>query len=63
MYRTYERTLKLILTFMLLVAVTALIVIGLVDFDLFVWITSKIIVAIVIVGVPVLVLRKLFGLS
>ena len=63
MYSLQKRTLRLFLTFILMVVVTVLIVIGLVNFNLLVSIVEKIIVAIVLLGIYVFVLRKLFGLS
>ena len=54
-----RRLSRLILIPPLLIAVTALVVIGLVNFDLLVAITVKAIVVIVIIGIPVLILKRL----
>lgn len=55
-----SRLLKGILILPLSIAVTVLIIIGLIDFDLLVTITPKLIAAIVIVGMFVLIVRRLF---
>jgi hypothetical protein len=39
--------------------VTVLVIIGLIDFDLLVTITAKAIAVIIIVGIPVLILKRL----
>jgi hypothetical protein len=54
-----SRLLRLILLPPLLIAVTALVIIGLIDFDLLVRIIPKLIVAIIIVGVPILIMKSL----
>ena len=54
-----SRLVRLILIPPLLIAVTALVVIGLKDFDLMVTITAKVIVVIVIVGIPVFIVKRL----
>ena len=54
-----SRLARLILIPPLLIAVTALVVIGLKDFDLLVTITAKVIAVIVIVGIPVLIVKRL----
>lgn len=55
-----SRVLKGILILLLSIAVTVLIIIGLIDFDLLVTITPKLIAAIVTVGMFVLIVRRLF---
>ena len=54
-----SRLVRLILIPPLLIAVTALVIIGLIDFDLLVTIIPGLIVAIVIIGVPVLIIKRL----
>ena len=54
-----NRLLRLILIPPLLIAVTALVVIGLIDFNLLVRIIPKLIVVIIIVGVPILIIKRL----
>ena len=54
-----SRLLRLILIPPLLIAVTALVVIGLIDFNLLVRIIPKLIVVIIIVGVPILIIKML----
>ena len=44
---------------LLLIAVTVLVIVGLINFDLLVIITVKVIALIVIVGIPVLILKRL----
>lgn len=43
----------------LVIAVTVLVIVGLIDFDLLVTITVKVIAVIVITGIPVLILKRL----
>ena len=54
-----RRLLTAILIPPLLIAITALVVIGLKDFDLLVKIVSRIIVVAVIVGIPVMILKMI----
>lgn len=54
-----SRLVRLILIPPLLIAVTALVIIGLIDLDLLVTIIPRLIVAIVIIGVPVLIIKRL----
>lgn len=50
-----------VLSLIFAIAITALIIVGLVDFDLFLSIGAKALVAVVIVGILVTVVRTLFG--
>jgi hypothetical protein len=43
----------------ILIAVTVLVILGLIDFDLLVIITARVISVIVIVGIPLLILKRL----
>jgi hypothetical protein len=43
----------------ILIAVTVLVILGLINFDLLVAITARVIAVIVIVGIPVLILKRL----
>jgi len=54
-----SRLLRIILIPPLLIAVTALVIIGLIDFDLLVTIMPKLIGAILIIGIPVLIVKRL----
>ena len=47
----------------LLIAVTVLVIVGLIDFDLLVTITVRVIAVIVIIGIPVLILKRLLFLK
>ncbi|MCD6230826.1 MAG: hypothetical protein J7J88_03040 [Dehalococcoidia bacterium] len=51
---------RLVLIPPLVIAVTALVIIGLVNFDLLMAIVPKLIVAIIAVGVPMLVVKMMF---
>ena len=53
------KLLKLALIPPLLVMVTALVIIGLMNFDLLMAIMPKLIVAFIIIGVPVLIVKRL----
>ena len=55
-----SRLARLILIPPLLIAVTALVVTGLKDFELLVIITTRVIAIIVIIGIPVLIVKRLF---
>ena len=54
-----SRLLRIMLIPPLLIIVTALVIIGLIDFDLLVTIIPKLIVAIIIVGVPILIVKRM----
>jgi len=53
-----SKLLKLVLIPPLLIMVTALVIIGLMKFDLLIAIIPKLIVAIIIMGVPVLIAKR-----
>jgi len=55
-----NRLLRLLLVPPLLVGVTALVIIGLKDLDLLAAIIPKLIVPIVLIGIPMLIVRRLF---
>jgi len=55
-----SRLLRVFLIPPLLIAVTALVIIGLKDFHLLSAIIPKLIVAIVIIGIPILIVKRLF---
>jgi len=55
-----SRLSRLILIPPFLIAVTAMVFIGLNNFDLLVTITAKVIAVIVIAGIPVLIVKRLF---
>jgi nitrate reductase gamma subunit len=54
-----SRLLRIVLIPPLLIAVTVLVIIGLKDFNLLVAIVGKLIVATVIIGIPVLIMRRI----
>ena len=55
-----SRLMRLVLIPPLVIAVTALVIIGLVNFDLLMAIVPKLIVAIIVIGVPVLIIKMMF---
>ena len=55
-----SRLLKLVLIPPLLIGVTVLVIIGLKDLDLLVAIIPKLIVAVVLIGIPIFIVRRLF---
>ena len=56
-----SRVLKVVLSPLLLVIVTALVFIGLANSNLLFVVISKLIVAIVIIGIPILIVKRLFS--
>jgi len=54
-----SRLIRVILIPPLLIAVTVLVILGLINFDLLVTITVKVIAVIVIAGIPMLILKRL----
>ncbi len=55
-----SRLLRVFLIPPLLIAVTALVIVGLKDFNLLSVIIPKLIVAIVIIGIPILIVKRVF---